>query len=285
MTLPLASPVSVARPLSHGVGLVLCACSLVLAASGCVSNRYKMAEKKTLSPPVAFNLTTAPTDPPPIFMPTVATVIVFRGPGSWKRDAYWDEYVLRLSNPSPAPVVIDSAKLLAKGDAVVTPGPQPWRLEKESRDAWRYNFGLAKDVTVRVGTGVLAVTTGVAAGLAAGGGFWVASTAVVVGGMVLVAAPVIGGTIYRNVSGKHEVEAEFNRRRLMLPVTLAPGQTIEGSLFFRITPGPRDLVLHGRGANEADIAIPLGPLNELHLKAADSSEAKPRAAAAAPPTG
>lgn len=284
MTLPLASAAGISRQPSHRVGLVLCACCLLFGASGCVSNRYKMAEKKTLSPPVALNLTTAPSDPPPLFTPTVATVIVFRGPGSWKRDAYWDEYVLKISNSTPDPVVIDSAKLFAKGDAVVLPGPQPWRLEKESRDAWRYNFGLAKDVTVRVGTGVLAVTTGVAAGIAAGGGFWVASTAAVVGGMVLVAGPVIGGTIYRNVSGKHEVEAEFNRRRLVLPVTLSPGQTTEGSLFFRITPGPRELVLHGRGANEADVTIPLGPLNDLHLKA-ESGEAQPPPASAGPSTG
>ena len=90
---------------------------------------------------------------------------------------------------------------------------------------------------------------------------------------LLVALPIaIGGTIYRNVSGRRDIEAEFTRRRLVLPLMLAPGQTAQGSLFFPITPGPRQLSLRVRAAAETfDAIIKLTPLAGLHLTPATAS--------------
>jgi hypothetical protein len=239
----------------------------ILQLTGCMSARYKLAAEEKIPPAIALNLTAPATETPAPIAATLQSVIVIHGPGSWKRDAYWDEYVLRLENTQAVPVVVEEPALNALGSVVMTPGDHPWKLEKSSREAWKYNFGLAKDITVRVGTGALAVIGGTAAGIAAGGGFWVASSAAVLGGTVLFAAPVIGGTIYRNVSGRHKVEAEFDRRRLKFPITLAPGQTMEGSAFFRITPGPQELALRCRtGETNATINIPLTPLANLHLK-------------------
>jgi len=85
----------------------------------------------------------------------------------------------------------------------------------------------------------------------------------------LVALPAyVGGTIYANVHSRHEIENEFTRRRLVLPAMIAPGQTVQGSLFFRISPGPRNLALlhqHDNAYNKA--VVDLAPLAGLHLAA------------------
>jgi len=77
----------------------------------------------------------------------------------------------------------------------------------------------------------------------------------------------IGGTIYTNISSRHSIEREFARRRLVLPVVLVPGQLVQGSLFFRISPGPKRLTLKCRIDDEPrDVVIDLAPISGLHLK-------------------
>src|SRR5512141_1447697 len=78
----------------------------LLGLSGCTSPKYKAAAKGT-PPPVLLNL---PSTEPPLEA-LVHTVIVYRGPGSWKRDAYWDEYVVTIANRGTALVKIDTAWL------------------------------------------------------------------------------------------------------------------------------------------------------------------------------
>jgi len=71
-----------------------------------------------------------------------------------------------------------------------------------------------------------------------------------------------------NHANKAAVQSEFQRRRLNLPLTLTPGQTATGSLFFPVTPGPQRLIVHGHdGEQPLDVTLELGPLATLHLKA------------------
>src|SRR5205814_5963570 len=77
----------------------------------------------------------------------------------------------------------------------------------------------------------------------------------------------IGGTIYTNISNRHAIEQEFELRRLVLPAVLVPGQLVQGSLFFRISPGPQRLTLTCRVDDEPrDVIIDLAPIAGLHLK-------------------
>lgn len=252
----------------------------LLAGTGCVSAKYKPAPKDT-PPPVALNLTSAPAKPAPVFTPandpsptealptivvTVHSVISFRGPGSWKRDAYWDEYVVSVVNRGADPLVVESAILTDfEGDAT-EPGINPWLLEKQSR---LHVDELQRDhsALVQVGGGFATVMAGSFLGVASlGGGSAAAGTwaAGIVGAAVI---PIyIGGAIYRNVSSRHDIEGEFARRRLVLGGVVAPGSTVSGSLFFRISPGPQRLVLHSRvGGEPRDLGVDLAPLAGLHL--------------------
>jgi hypothetical protein len=65
------------------------------------------------------------------------------------------------------------------------------------------------------------------------------------------------------------VQQEFTRRRLALPRTLGPGETVTGSLFFPMTPGPQRLILKTQsGEGPRELTLELKPLADLHLKPA-----------------
>jgi hypothetical protein len=253
---------------SHALLAVL----IGLTFTGCVSSRYKLAPQST-PPAVAFNIGATHSAVEAL----VNTVIVYQGPGSWKREAYWDEYVLTLANRGAAPLVVDSFSLTGLSGRDVAPGADPWALEKQSRTLEQEGFGLAKDAAVQIGGGVATVAAGAAAGagtftLIYGSGWGAgAAGAAIVGAVALPAF--IGGSIYANISRRHEIEREFQRRRLALPATLVAGQVAQGSVFFPITPGPRQLVLHCReGRDTRDVVIDLAPITTLHLKARSPQE-------------
>ncbi|MSU64883.1 MAG: hypothetical protein EXS38_02000 [Opitutus sp.] len=92
----------------------------------------------------------------------------------------------------------------------------------------------------------------------------------VAGGTVMFAAATVVVPVWSvvaNVNGRHDVEAEYRRRRVALPLWLVPGQLAQGSFFFRISPGPQRLVLHCRIDREPrDVTIDLTSLAGLHLK-------------------
>jgi hypothetical protein len=66
----------------------------------------------------------------------LATVIVFKGPGSWKREARWDEYVVKITNQGEQALVVESAELSDLQGQPRVPGDDPWKLEKLSRSNW-----------------------------------------------------------------------------------------------------------------------------------------------------
>lgn len=246
--------------------------SFALLLTSCTSARYRTAPKKT-PPPALLNL---PSTIPPIEA-LLHTVIIYRGPGSWKQDAYWDEYVVTVANRGNELVVIESASLADFQNQLVAAGKDPWKLEHDSRSFAERGFGFAKNTGVQVGAGfgVVMVGGGVGAFLFSGSGIVAASTGAAVGGLLLFPA-FLSATLYTNVNNRHAIEREFERRRLVLPVTLVPGQLVQGSLFFRISPGPKRLILSGYVDDEPrEIVIDLAPLAGLHLKAAPAPSTKP----------
>ncbi len=269
--MPISTPTSLRLP-------VAALLSATLALSGCVSSKYKLAKSTDIRPPIAINL--ASTQPPLETM--VNTVIIYQGPGSWKREAYWDEYVLTFANRGDSPLTIDAISITGLARTATPSGTEPWSIEKESRTLQDQGFGLAKDTAVQIGGGIATIAAGAAAGagtfgLVFGG---LGAGVGVVGATILgaVALPAfIGGSIYANVSSRHEVEREFARRRLQLPVTLVAGQVAQGSLYFPITPGPRQLVLKGRaGKQPVEATLDLARLASLHLKPPPATPAGPQ---------
>ncbi len=242
-------------------------CLLVVATTlaGCVTRGYKMAPQNT-PPATALNLPAAPPAGQPAIEARLQTVIVYKGPGSWKREAYWDEYVISIANRGPDPLVITGATLHPTRGDPVTPGDNPWEIEKVSKKWWQSNAARQGGTYLALGAGATAGGAVVAATIwSTTAGATAAATA---GVAAVVALPVVAvGTVYANQIRKHQVVTEFTRRRLVLPLTIAPGATAQGSLFFRITPAPRRLALACQaGAETQDLIFDLSPLARLHLK-------------------
>jgi len=258
--------------MSHRVrAATACMLTVVVAAllSGCVtSTKYRLAKRGT-PPAPALDLKAPSAGPLEL---DLATVIVFKGPGSWKQEARWDEYTVTLVNHGSEPIAVESAELIDVQGAPRAPGDEPWSLEKESRTALDRYQRMGVGVAAGAGAAALytwALTSAVASGSWLAGGA-AATNVLLVGLVVPVAGLVDVGTVaVMDHNNKRAVEREFERRRLVLPRTLAPGESVNGSLFFPMTPGPQRLLLHAHGALEPhEVRLELGPLSALHLKAA-----------------
>ena len=238
--------------------------SVALTVSpGCVATNYRKAPKDT-PPAMALNLPGESGGP---IQTQLDTIIVFDGPGSWKRRAYWDEYVVSLTNNGTTRAEIIDAHLVDASDLKLRPGDDWKRLERESahwlkRNATVENIALGAGITAAGATFGASAFVGYLAAL--GGAAPVLLPAV---GALLVS----GGALYlmTNPSAESEkdIAEEFANRRLALPRPLRPGEKLQASLFYRITPSPRQLIL----TCEVDgsiryLTIDLAALSHLHQK-------------------
>lgn len=272
------------------------ACRLICAAlllHGCVSAKYKPADDET-PPAEQINLTAAQ---PPLAV-KLHSVIVYHGPGSWKRDAYWDEYVVSVQNTGTQPFVVASAGLTDFNGVATAPGDEPGALATVSRTWWdnakdsQFGNMLALGAgTVVVGGIFVAGSTAAAVSSVLGGGAsaaGAASTWATAASVVGIAAPVYGTyVLIKNRSNKRFITEEFQKRRLPLPRTIAPGEVAQGSLFFRISPGPQSLLLRGRvggtGESVTEVAVDLAPLAGLHRRDEKTTDTTTQAKAASQP--
>ncbi|MDB6113852.1 MAG: hypothetical protein JWQ62_797 [Lacunisphaera sp.] len=237
-----------------------CLLAAAFALIGCVSPRYRAAPEKTPAPRL-LNVAFAPAPVTAV----LNTVITYNGPGSWKRDACWDEYVISLHNPGAQPLQISSATL---SDFAGTPRPdgrEPWALEKESKRLERKYRDAGITFVRYTAPGVLIFGAGASFASAA---FFSAGAATAASACFLALPIYYAGVLTINHHNKAAMEKEFNRRRLALPLNLAPGETRTGSFFFPMVPNPRSLGLRwSQERTEGETALPLGILQGLHADA------------------
>ncbi len=195
-------------------------------------------------------------------------VITYNGPGSWKRDAFWDEYVVTLHNPGVRALTISAAGLTDLTGAVRTPGDNPWKLEKESKTL-EEKYQAAGIAFARYTVPGVLIVGGASAIAVAGSSGWLAGYAAIGGAAVgaVVVLPVYYGTVLTiNHFDKVRMEKEFARRRIALPISLAAGESRTGSFFFPMVPSPRSLGVHWSDeSGSADAILALDFLNDLHL--------------------
>jgi hypothetical protein len=251
-----------ARPLVAAI--LLLGASVFL--SSCVSTKYKMAPENA-PPPRLLNLAAAQ---PPLEV-ALNLVIIYRGPGSWKRTAFWDEYVVTISNQGDLPLTIASAALTDLAGTSHAPGADPWALEKASKTLEQKYRDAGVAFLRNAGAGIVVVGGFGGVAVAASGGIMAAGSAALAA--TGVAVPIYFLSIVAiNSDNKAGIVSEFNRRRLAPPLTLAPGETRIGSLFFPMTPSPRALTLRWLSGPSGDgLTLPLDFLQGLHLKAPASA--------------
>ena len=235
------------------------------AQAGCVASKYRLAKQNT--PPVQrLDVAFSPTAS---LQSSLTALIIDRGPGSWKREALWDEYVLTVTNPGEQRLTIESASLLDPADTAYAAGTDPWALEKQSRMLEKQYRARGQAFVRSVGPGMLIVGAG-AAPIAAGGVFS-AGAAAAATAVVIVLPVYYLSVVGINHHNKKAVVAEFTRRRLPLPLALAPGETQTLSVFFPMVRSPRSLTLQwSNDAGHGSCALSLDFLKALHVPAAPS---------------
>jgi hypothetical protein len=238
--------------------------ALLICQCGCVATKYQLAREDT---PPAQRLDIAFPPAPPL-QSTLSTLISYGGPGSWKRKALWDEYVVTLENHGDQPITIDSSTLTDSAGTPYPSGSDPWALERQSRRLERQYRDHGEAFLRAAGPGVLIVGVG-AASISAAAGSTVFISAGIAGAAVatVVALPVYYASVLTiNYYNKKAVLTEFKRRRLPLPLTLAPGETRTGSLFFPTVRAPGSLNLAWScGTANGTSALPLELFHTLHV--------------------
>ena len=245
----------------------------LLLNSGCVTTAYKKAKVDT--PPAVRLEVQFPTN---TLAATLNSIITFNGPGSWKRDAFWDEYVVTLRNPGNQSIVVIAGDLFDYSNTVRRARSEPWALEDESKtleqkykeDRIAFVRYTAPGV-IMVGTGAAVIAgtgyvlTNTAAGIGIGAG---ATAAAAAAAATVIALPVYyGAVVIINRSNKKAMESAFNQRLLTFPMVLIPGEVRSGSLFFPMVPNPRSLSLRWTaGTSGGECALPLDFLKGLHVQ-------------------
>jgi hypothetical protein len=214
---------------------------------------------------------------------TVHTVLVRNGPGSWVRDADWDEYIVTLKNSAPSALRIETLSL----ESPYLPVPQQSSLSlKQLEDRTKESLRTARELaSVAGGAAVTVGATAVVAGAASTGAlvpFAAAPAAAAPLAAMFVEYPL--ERAIENHHLKHEdrsmIELTILERGAHLALEVPPGQEELRSVFFPLTAGPSRLVVGYRIADEQrELAVPLPELAQLHLKLLVT---KPREAARAP---
>lgn len=177
-------------------------------------------------------------------------VIVRNGPGSWARNAEWDEFVFHFRNTSAAPVNITSVTVVDSLDTPLSPLVQRKRLiagskatvKRYRRSDLKVNAGMGSASLVMAGAAMTAFGVGAAvstttASLMGGAGVAAGSAAAMSALMLAGPAFAVVGVV-RAVRNSH-VSKEIETRHAVLPIAIGASQDREVHLFFPLAPSPQ----------------------------------------------
>jgi hypothetical protein len=180
---------------------------------------------------------------------TLDWVIVRDGPGTWAKNADWDEYLLKVSNQSNQSVSVVQLTVVDSLETRIQPQLNRKQLVKNSkRTARRYKDS---GIKVKAGRGVgtiliagAAVTvvgvgaaSAVAVGSAMSGAAVAGSAGAAAGGLLLLGPALAVGGIVRGVNNS-KVNNEIERRQTLLPIEVPANKDIALNVFFPLAPSP-----------------------------------------------
>lgn len=201
--------------------------------------------------------------------------VIFRdGPGTWVRNADWDQYLMTFTNNSDDVLEIRNATVY---DSLAVPADtqtsRKLLIRGSKQTAKRYRdeglkvkAGVGGTALVVAGTATGAVA--VSAGMVVVYGGAAASTAVAAG-LLLGPALIVGG-VMKGVNGQ-KVAKEIDVRQVDLPLRLQPGETQYVNLFFPLSPSPQRVEISYR-AHQTDQLLSVDTktaLSGLHINSGD----------------
>lgn len=212
-------------------------------------------------------------------------IVVRNGPGAWAKNGDWDEYLIRVRNPSAGAVELHAVEVTdSQGHIAVALNDRADLVRASKLTVKRYRHAGIKIAAGRGGTSLLvagvgagvvgygaAVASVTSAALGAGGAAG-GSAAAAAGGFIL-AAPVLVGVGIARVVNNSKVDNRIERRSTPLPMTVPAGSDVLLDVFFPITPSPRHVTFRYRtAAGDQQLQVDTSRvLSGLHLPAPPSS--------------
>ena len=210
---------------------------------------------------------------------TLDWVIVRDGPGTWAKNADWDEYLLRVNNQSEQSIQVTRLLVVDSLGTRIESQPGRKQLVKSSKKtSKRYK---KSGVKVKAGMGVAgliasgaAVTVaGIGVGLATMGPVFGAASAgagagVAVGGLLLLGPALAVGGVVRGVNNS-KVNNQIELRQTVLPLEVPAGEALALDVFFPLAPSPKMVELvYTDATGEHSLVIDTSTaLDGLHIDA------------------
>lgn len=186
---------------------------------------------------------------------TLDWVIVRDGPGTWARNADWDQYLLRVRNESGNPIRIDGVHVVDALDVRIDPETERKRLVKGSKKTAKRYRGTGVRVKAGAGTGTMLATGAAVTVVGVGAAYGAASAAIMSGGaataggaaaaasaLTLLGPALVVGGVVRGVNNS-KVNGEIEALQTSFPLEAAPGAEQPMVVFFPLAPSPRQVVL------------------------------------------
>jgi hypothetical protein len=184
---------------------------------------------------------------------TLDWVIVRDGPGTWAKNADWDEYLLRVSNQSGQPITLTRIIVVDSLDTQISPEQGRKQLVKGSKQTSRrykdsgikVKAGRGAGTMLVAGAAVTAVGVGAAAATAYGTaafGTAAGTAGAAAGGLLLLGPALAVGGIVRGVNNS-KVNKEIELRQTTFPVEVPAGEEIGFDVFFPLAPSPKRVEL------------------------------------------
>ncbi len=210
---------------------------------------------------------------------TLDWVIVRDGPGTWAKNADWDEYLLRVKNETGQPIQVTRLTVVDSLGTRIESESERKKLVKGSKmTAKRYKGSgvkvkagmgvgtmLASGAAVTVaGVGIAAATMGpVIGGATAAGGAGAAMAA----GLLIGPALAVGGVV-RGINN-NKVSKQIELRQTSLPVEVPAGEELRLNTFFPLAPSPQMVSVIYTGVDGEHVLVidTNSALSGLHIDA------------------
>jgi len=272
--------IRISRPIYLVVTL---ACVFIVVLSGCAKGTKLIKEPEPYE--IAKPLASASDKR---LVATLDWVIVRAGPGTWAKNADWDEFLLRFENLSGSPIQITNVLVYDSLGTQIDARPDRKKLVKGSKETKRRyadsdikimagwggaELALAGAGVIVVGGALFASTLAYSAGPASAGAIAGAGAGVAA---AAIAAPILIFHGLSRSSKNKKVNKEIIRRQTVLPIEIPSSQELSTDSFFPLVPSPTHLeVIYTDTENEYRLIIDTQEaLNGLHLRPEKEDETK-----------
>jgi hypothetical protein len=208
---------------------------------------------------------------------TLIWVIVRDGPGTWAKNADWDEYLVNVVNETENDIQIIDVIIVDSLGTRLASNSDRKQLVKESKETIKRYEDSNIEVKSGIGIGTVLAVTG--ASLVGAGALATAAApaAFMAGGAVIGGAAAIGATLVLVPSvigigtvryiNRKKVSKEIEKRHTVLPVIIKSHENLILDIFFPLAPSPTQLEITYMivGVEETLVVNTSEALNGLHL--------------------